>query len=624
MTEGQQGAERLIAGRYRLLRRLGAGGMGRVWLAYDQELECEVALKELTLPEGIPEQELSARVARARAEARHAARLRNHPHVATVHDVVEEHGLPWIVMGFLPGATDLKEVVREHGPLPPAETARIGLAVLDALMAGHRIGILHRDVKPANILLTRGNQQDPSCEEGARVLLADYGISLQPDSGEPRLTGTSGIVGTPGYLAPERARGAPPSPASDLFSLGATLYYAVEGNGPFDRPSDVSTLTALLFEEPTPPTQAGDLGPVLADLMVKDPAERMGADEAMHRLAGLTAAPQPASRTPEPAPRTADTTPLPEQPPASQSSPGTPSDGESSPAAAVPRRPRHPKRPKADSGRTLGFIAAVLLLIGGGIWAGVALLNGPGTQTPQTGPVLPYGNEVGLTRELRPGDCVSAAWSTERFQSLPKLKIVDCKNYPDAQVLDVNATTSLADARTNGPGVCIGLLRDQVRKMTDVQSFALAPSGPGWDNGARNTPCLLFGKTVSLYGPVAGYRKHGDQIFVENSSIGDCFNTRKLGENNYARLLVDCNQPHEEQVLGYVKAPQSMKFGSWDAMHDLCVKQYGSYKDPTRDLSGWVHEEETWNDGFRFVACMVTASKGGQKLPPGSALAAVE
>ncbi|XES00234.1 serine/threonine-protein kinase [Streptomyces sp. S1D4-11] len=161
MTEGQQGAERLIAGRYRLLRRLGAGGMGRVWLAYDQELECEVALKELTLPEGIPEQELSARVARARAEARHAARLRNHPHVATVHDVVEEHGLPWIVMGFLPGATDLKEVVREHGPLPPAETARIGLAVLDALMAGHRIGILHRDVKPANILLTRGEPTGP-------------------------------------------------------------------------------------------------------------------------------------------------------------------------------------------------------------------------------------------------------------------------------------------------------------------------------------------------------------------------------------------------------------------------------------------------------------------------------
>ncbi|MDQ0945986.1 serine/threonine-protein kinase [Streptomyces sp. V1I1] len=254
MAEGKD-AERLVAGRYRLLRRLGAGGMGRVWLAYDQKLECEVALKELTLPVGVPEEELSARIARARVEARHAARLRSHPHVATVHDVVEESGLPWIVMGFVPGARDLAEVVREHGPLSPAETARTGLAVLDALMAGHRAGILHRDVKPANILLTEPGPQISGGGEGGQVLLADYGISLQPESGETRLTGSSGIVGTPGFLAPERARGVPPSPASDLFSLGATLYYAVEGSGPFDRPTPFETLTALLFEEPPRPTR---------------------------------------------------------------------------------------------------------------------------------------------------------------------------------------------------------------------------------------------------------------------------------------------------------------------------------------------------------------------------------
>lgn len=127
MTEGED-AKRLVAGRYRLLRRLGAGGMGPVWLAHDQKLECEVALKELALPVGIPEEELGARIARARVRL---AMLLGHPHVVTVHDVFEESGLPWILMEFVPGARDLAEVVREHGPLPPAETARIGAAVLD-------------------------------------------------------------------------------------------------------------------------------------------------------------------------------------------------------------------------------------------------------------------------------------------------------------------------------------------------------------------------------------------------------------------------------------------------------------------------------------------------------------
>jgi polar amino acid transport system substrate-binding protein len=293
MAGTDDAASRVIAGRYRLLRRLGAGGMGRVWLAYDQQLACDVALKEIAIPPETPEQELDTRIARALGEARHTARLRGNAHVVTVYDIVEYEGLPWIVMAYVPGARDLGDVVREHGPLRPVETARIGLAVLDALNEGHRLGILHRDVKPSNILLT-GPVTHGSYREGlGRVMLTDYGISLQQDSGEPRLTTPSGFIGTPRYLAPERARGSPPTAASDLFSLGTTLYFAVEGHGPFDRDSDVSTLTALLFEEPALPRRAGDLVPVLLGLLVKEPDQRLHGDAATHQLAQLITAPSP-------------------------------------------------------------------------------------------------------------------------------------------------------------------------------------------------------------------------------------------------------------------------------------------------------------------------------------------
>lgn len=286
----EQGEGSVVNGRYRLLRMLGAGGGagggGRVWLAYDEELACEVAVKEISLPDvrdvrDAPEDagERAQRIARARGEARHAARLRGHPHVAAVHDVVMYEGLPWLVMEYVPDGVDLQTVLRRSGPLPPARVARIGLAVLDALTAGHRIGILHRDVKPANILLAPDASGDPY----ARVLLTDYGITLQPESREPRHTATA-IAGTPGYLAPERARGEPPTPAADLFSLGATLYAAVEGHGPFDRDGDFATRTALLSEEPAPAVRAGQLAPVLQGLLVKDPALRLTPEAAARGL----------------------------------------------------------------------------------------------------------------------------------------------------------------------------------------------------------------------------------------------------------------------------------------------------------------------------------------------------
>ncbi|MFD8079759.1 beta-propeller fold lactonase family protein [Streptomyces sp. NPDC059718] len=412
MTGAHEDVGRVVTGRYRLLRRLGVGGMGRVWLAYDQELACEVAVKEIVLPPGVPEREVSSRIARARGEARHAARLRNHPHVVTVHDIVEEDGLPWIVMEFVPGAMDLEAVVRERGPLPPAEVARIGLAVLDALLEGHRLGILHRDVKPANILLTHpGSQPSYPTEGGGRVMLTDYGIALEPSSGETRLTATLEILGTPRFMAPERANNRPPTAAGDLFSLGATLYYALEGTGPFDRETALTTLSALLFEPPAPPRRETRLTPVLVGLLAKDPADRMGAEEAARRLSAVAAQPYHLHPAPAGEPAAPAKTPPPERPPApkpprpqSAAAPTTelPPSAELPPPAGPEERegpgpPPGPLPPKAGEGpprsgpprprrRRAGLVAAVVLvalaLVGGGIYLAQSPSPGPGHATP--------------------------------------------------------------------------------------------------------------------------------------------------------------------------------------------------------------------------------------------------
>ncbi|MFI1693946.1 beta-propeller fold lactonase family protein [Streptomyces sp. NPDC020794] len=395
MTGAQEAAGRVITGRYRLLRRLGTGGMGRVWLAYDQELACEVALKEIILLPDLPECEVSSRIARARGEARHAARLRNHPHVVTVHDIVEEDGLPWIVMEYVIGAMDLEAVVRERGPLPPRDVARIGLAVLDALLEGHRLGVLHRDVKPANILLTHpGPQPSYPTEGGDRVMLTDYGIALEPSSGEDRLTATLELLGTPRFMAPERANSQPPSPAADLFSLGATLYYALEGAGPFDRDTALTTLSALLFEPCTPPRRATELTPVLVGLLAKTPADRMDGEEAARRLASIADQPYPSPlQQPAPSPEV----PPPERPPAPkpprlrESAPPTeilppskPEEPAGPPLEPLPRkgdearlRPR-PPRPRNRRARLIvGVALAALAAAGGGIYLAQSRSSGP-------------------------------------------------------------------------------------------------------------------------------------------------------------------------------------------------------------------------------------------------------
>ncbi|HEY9372368.1 serine/threonine-protein kinase [Streptomyces sp.] len=264
------GAGLLLAGRYRLSESIGRGGMGKVWRAHDEVLHRTVAVKELTAGRFVSEADRVVLHARTQKEARAAARI-THPAVVTVHDVLEHDDRPWIVMQYVDGPS-LADAAKESGTLEAREAARIGLHVLGALRAAHAAGVLHRDVKPGNVLLARDG----------RVLLTDFGIAAI--EGDSTITRTGELVGSIDYLAPERVRGGAPGPASDLWSLGATLYAAVEGTSPFRRDSPITTMQAVVTEEPDFPKSAGALAPVITALLRKDPDDRPSADDAERML----------------------------------------------------------------------------------------------------------------------------------------------------------------------------------------------------------------------------------------------------------------------------------------------------------------------------------------------------
>ena len=253
------GAGRRVANRYELEAELGHGGMGVVWRATDTLLARQVALKEVDLPRGGDAAEREGLRARVSREARAAARL-SHPGVVTVYDIAHDGGQDFIVMELVSAPT-LEELVRTTGPLPPERAARLGLGLLDALEAAHRAGIVHRDLKPRNVMVR---------EDGA-TKLADFGIaSVQ---GDPRLTATGLVVGSPAYMAPEQVEAEAVSPATDLWALGATLWFAVEGQPPFGG-GEFQTLNAIVSGRPRQPQRLGALTPVLARLLVKEPAGR--------------------------------------------------------------------------------------------------------------------------------------------------------------------------------------------------------------------------------------------------------------------------------------------------------------------------------------------------------------
>jgi serine/threonine protein kinase len=262
----------LIAGRYLLIRELGRGGMGVVWLAADEFLGRQVAVKELRPPHGLTSEELDIYRRRALQEARSAARI-HHPNAVTLYEAIpagEQDDAMYLIMEFVDGLT-LGQLVARHGPLPSARVAALGLQLLDVLEAAHALGIVHRDVKPGNILVTANDQ----------VKLTDFGIAHI--IGDDRLT-RGGVMGTQAYQAPERFESVPITPAVDLWSLGATLYYAVDGRGPFDRNSTGATLRAIVLDDPPVPRCEAHLADAITRLLLRDPAERATIDQARAEL----------------------------------------------------------------------------------------------------------------------------------------------------------------------------------------------------------------------------------------------------------------------------------------------------------------------------------------------------
>ncbi|HEX6969931.1 MAG TPA: serine/threonine-protein kinase [Micromonosporaceae bacterium] len=266
-----------IGGRYTLRTAVGHGGMGTVWRATDNLLGREVAVKEVVLPPGLAASDRNAMYERTLREARAAAALQ-HPAVVQVYDVITEDDRPWIVMELLQSRS-LADIVLEDGPLAPRAVAKIGIALLGALEVAHAAGVLHRDVKPANVLV---------CSDG-RCVLTDFGVARMPS--DVQLTTPGMVLGSPHFISPERAMGREFGPPSDLFSLGVTLYTAVEGRPPFDKGDPIETMRAVVEEPPAPPTRAGALRDVLFGLLEKDPARRLDLVSARNMLRSLLAGP---------------------------------------------------------------------------------------------------------------------------------------------------------------------------------------------------------------------------------------------------------------------------------------------------------------------------------------------
>ncbi len=366
----------LLAGRY-IADAIGSGGMGRVWRAHDEVLHRAVAIKELTAAHFVSDSDQERLLARTRAEARAAARI-NHSAVVTVHDVLDHDARPWIVMELVEGHS-LADAVKERGRVEPREAARIGLWVLRALRAAHLAGVLHRDVKPGNVLLG----------DDGRVLLTDFGIAQI--EGDTTITRTGEVVGSVDYLAPERIRGHDPGPASDLWALGATLYTAVEGRSPFRRTSPLSTMQAVVEEEPGHPAYAGPLGPVIAALLHKDPAVRPDAAAAELMLAEAAEGRRPqaaqmyvptqhahptAGPEPRTSPETAPATPHTPYHPHAPYNSATPQSPYTAPVAAPSKRRRM---------RTLALVVVLAALVGGGTVVALQKWD-QGRQTNQTSP----------------------------------------------------------------------------------------------------------------------------------------------------------------------------------------------------------------------------------------------
>ncbi len=343
---------RRVAGRYALLDPLGRGGMGVVWRGRDELLQREVAVKQVELPEWLPKAECESVRARVLREAQAAARVL-HPALVTVFDVTEEQSNVYIVMELV-AAQSLSQLVGAQGPLAPSRAAQIGLDLLSGIEAAHRSGIVHRDVKPSNVMVL---------EDGS-VKLADFGIASV--KGHPSITATGLVLGSPGYMAPEQAQGQRSGPAADLWALGATLYYAVEGRPPFDRGAAIPTLTAVVHEELEAPQRAGGLSTVISSLLAKDPDSRPSPEALRPRLAAVAGdhdrsegtAEFPVIEYPERRPEPVVPSAPPPPPPEVEPEPSA-ADADREPASP----PAAPTRHGSQLSRRVGVMAALVVAI---------------------------------------------------------------------------------------------------------------------------------------------------------------------------------------------------------------------------------------------------------------------
>lgn len=393
----------LLAGRYRLTTELGRGGMGVVWQATDELLHREVAVKEVHFPADLPADDRDRLAARTLREARAVAAVET-PAAVRVFDIVEQDGRPWIVMELVRGRT-LTAVLRERSGLPPAEVATIGLALLDALETAHGAGVLHRDVKPSNVLIG----------DDGRVALTDFGIATVDGDGDTTTTGV--IVGSPSYVAPERVHGERSTPSADLWSLGATLWTAAEGRPPYGGDSPILVLTSVAnTEAPTCPRAGGPLGDLLRRMMDRDPGRRPDTRTVRAELeairdddTALLTEPYPAGpettevlpvafdRTTviEPAATSSHARPAAETaPPAPAPAPATPA---TAPAGPAPHRSRHGVLVALIGVAAIAVVVAALLLTTP--WSSSDDTSNPraGRDTKQSAPTAPKAAPAGWT-----------------------------------------------------------------------------------------------------------------------------------------------------------------------------------------------------------------------------------
>ncbi|MFF0340571.1 serine/threonine-protein kinase [Kribbella sp. NPDC004875] len=428
------GVQRLVGGRYRLIDELGSGGFGRVWRARDETLAVDVAIKEIGLPDGLSERARADVLRRAEREARNAARLRAHPNVVGVHDILADRGTAWIVMQLVDGRS-LADRLKAGGRLPIPEVRRIAEGLLDALEAAHAAGIVHRDVKPGNVLL--GSDGD--------VQLADFGIAVH--LADTTLTAVGTIMGSAQYAAPERLRGTDGLPASDLFSVGATLYEAVEGVAPFHRDTVQGTIAAVLMEDPPEPQHAGELGPLIDGLLLKDPDERPNLAAARRLLdSSATTSPVRTKKLPEAPPRKRP------EPPRKRPEPPRKRPEPPRKRPEPPRQRAEPKGAKKQESSTTGGMLGLVLV--------VALIVAAVYFKPQLGGLFSSTAPANAERMVTAskGDCAGKADTNEadNYRVVPcwygaaDRRVISVQDASNSEMVDGAAERTCSDGTDTG------------------------------------------------------------------------------------------------------------------------------------------------------------------------------